>query len=144
MLPSTPANWLYLESDCDGLSSDQAQTYSILTRLILTTDVKVARYRLCSVHRWFGEKSSATITEKMSQIVMVLVQTYGISRSRLNTDVNVTRFRSCSKSQEVLNQAWRDSIPGERSCQFLDLNNLNRWFGYDQAQQLQAPCASSR
>ena len=32
--PSTPVNWLYLESDCDGLSSDQVQTYSILTHLI--------------------------------------------------------------------------------------------------------------
>ena len=34
VLPSTPANWLYLESDCDGLSSDQVQTYIILTHLI--------------------------------------------------------------------------------------------------------------
>jgi len=32
--PSTPANWLYLESDCDGLSSDQVQTFCILTHLI--------------------------------------------------------------------------------------------------------------
>ena len=31
--------------------------------------------------------------------------------------------------QEVLDQAWRDSVPGKRSCQFLDLNNLNCWFG---------------
>jgi len=34
VLPSTPANWLYLESDSDGLSSDQFQTLSILTHLI--------------------------------------------------------------------------------------------------------------
>ena len=32
--PSTPANWLYLESDCDGLSSDHFQTLSIRTHLI--------------------------------------------------------------------------------------------------------------
>jgi hypothetical protein len=66
--PLTPAKWLYLESDCDGLSSDQVQIYSILTHLIWTTDVNVTRYRSCSVRRWFGEKPSATITEKTNYI----------------------------------------------------------------------------
>ena len=68
VLPSTPANWLYLESDCDGLSSNQVQTYSILTHLMWTTDVNVTRYWSCSVRRWFGEKPSATITEKTNCI----------------------------------------------------------------------------
>ena len=157
VLPSTPANWLYLESDCDGLSSDQVQTYIILTHLIWTTDEILILYYIfiCNIiyihiiRRWFGEKPSARITEKtnciyeisvaqnmtdifgiprdgtLSQIVMVFVPPDPI----WTTDVNVTRYRSCSKSQEVLDQAWRDSVPGKSSCQFFYLNNLNRWFG---------------
>jgi hypothetical protein len=33
---------------------------------------------------------------------------------------------SCSKSQEILDQAWRDSIPRTKCCQNLDLNNISR------------------
>jgi len=104
--------------------------------------------------RWFGEKPSATITEKTNciyemnvaqNITDILLLTLVtelwvrlwwsefkpmVSPDLMSTtDVNVTRHQSCSKSQEVLDQAWRDSVPGKRSCQFLDLNNLNRWFG---------------
>ena len=168
MLPSTPENWLYLESDCDGLSSDQVQAYSILTHLIWTTDVNVTRYRSCSVRRWFGENPSATITEKtnciyemnvaqnitdillLSLVTELWIRLWWSSFRPMvppdliwTTDVNITRYRSCSKSQEVLDQTWRDSVPGKRSWQFLDLNNLNRWFCKNQAQQLQDPCASS-
>ena len=67
-----------------------------------------------------------------SQNAMVLVQTYGISRSHLNhrpPNVNITRHRSCSKSHEYLDQAWKDYVPGKRCCQYLGLHNKCRWLG---------------
>jgi len=46
------------------------------------------------------------------------------------TDVNVTRYRSCSKTQEVLDQAWRNSVPGKRMLSitwFEQHKSLIRW-----------------
>jgi len=46
-----------------------------------------------------------------------------------DTNVNAKTHRSCFISKEVLDQEWRDSIPGKRCCQYLDLHFLNYWFG---------------
>jgi hypothetical protein len=102
VLPSTPANWLYLESDCDGLSSDQVQTFCILAHLI-----------------WPPMSTLQGIDHAPYIVGSVRNQAQQLLRRR-------TPFT-------------RDSVPEQRSCQFLDLNNLNCWFG----EKLSATIASS-
>ena len=43
-------------------------------------------------------------------------------------NVNVTRHQSCSKSQEFLDQAWRDTVPAKWCCRYLGLHNNSRCF----------------
>ena len=138
VLPSTPANWLYLESDFDGLRSDQVQDlqYTYTSHLNHRSQrYKVSTMLRTSLVRWETKRKNYWEDElhlryeyatkrnrhslaiprdwSLSQIVMVLVQTYGISRSHLNHRCQRYKvYRSCSKSQEVLDQAWRDdSVP---------------------------------
>jgi len=43
-------------------------------------------------------------------------------------NVNVTRYRSCSKCQEFLDQTWRETVPAKWCCRYLGLHNNGRWF----------------
>ena len=43
-------------------------------------------------------------------------------------NVNVTRHRSCSKSQEFLVEAWSETVPVKWCCRYLGLHNNSRWF----------------
>jgi len=126
------------------------QTYSILTHLFRTTDVNVTRHRSCCTHRWFVVKPSATMIEMAVFTKSVWHKTYQtfscfplwlhlesecrgicsiLTHLFRTTNVNVTTHRSCFISQEVLDQDWRDSVPGKRCCQYLDLHNINYWYG---------------
>ena len=43
-------------------------------------------------------------------------------------NVNVTRHRSCSLSQEFLDQTWRETVPAKWCFRYLGLHNNSRWF----------------
>jgi len=105
VLPSTPANWLYEESDCDGLSSDLQYTHTS------HLNHRCQRYKVSimlrmSLVRWESKRNNYWEDElhlrdecgtkhnrhsfaiprdwTLNQTVMVFVQTYGTSRSHLN------------------------------------------------------------
>jgi len=65
-------------------------------------------------------------------------------------DVNVARYRSCSKSQEALDQAWRDSVPGRDVANFLIWKSLVWWknnykhLGHHQVNQEAIPVSTNR
>ena len=115
---------LYFDPECDGLSSVLWYLQiSFESPMSITETTAFNRmmwhiiYQTCSC---FPSRDCIK-----SQNAMVLVQTYVISRSHLNhrpPNVNITRHRSCSKSHEYLDQAWRDSVPGKRCCQYIGLN----------------------
>ena len=115
---------LYFDPECDGLSSVLWYLQISFESPMSITETTAFKwmmwhiiYQTCSC---FPSRDCIK-----SQNAMVLVQTYVISRSHLNhrpPNVNITRHRSCSKSHEYLDQAWRDSVPGKRCCQYLGLN----------------------
>ena len=108
---------LYFDPECDGLSSVLWYLQISFESPMSITETTAFKwmmwhiiYQTCSC---FPSRDCIK-----SQNAMVLVQTYGISRSHLNhrpPNVNITRHRSCSKSHEYLDQAWRDSVPAAPS-----------------------------
>jgi len=140
------ASRLYFEPECDDLSSVLWYLQISFEPPMSITETTAFKwmmwhiiYQTCSC---FPSRDCIK-----SQNAMVLVQTYGISRSHLNhrpPNVNITRHRSCSKSHEYLDQAWRDYVPGMRCCQYLGLHNKCRWLGEEPSATVKSSMCSAK
>ena len=124
---SCSPSWPYFESDCEIL----VQSYGI-SRSHLNHRRQLLR-RLHSrdgcgniTYQTFSFFPSSMFEEsecdRPSSDLRYLQITFGPPND------NDTRHRSCSKSQEFLDQAWRGTVPAKWCCRYLGLHNNSRWF----------------
>jgi len=125
---SCSPSWPYLESDCDDLSS-------VLWYLQITLEPPTSITETTAYTRWMWKHNikifsffpSSMFEESecdgLSSDLRYLQITFGPP-----INVNVTRHRSCSKSQEFLDQAWRETVSAKWCCRYLGLHNKSRWF----------------